>query len=528
MNLFTNGMEVFGDFGIFQMPFQNNEMTSDLSNLFDSGNVQVDETNYLQKGEKILTLLRKKKSKPLFYKDDVLEKVKKRWDLTLAAVARSAGDAMESQFLEILNRDQKYEEKLEDACSWLNEQMPKHLFVFPEYRDREIKTIRGLCGYKQSGIICMKYLDQEMILPVGAKFKPRFEGAAKIRGDKGPFLNVQNFSKTVSTFYLKKYVLEKFSSLRSQYKTLEEYMDLCVVGKILQDYGIKEGDTKFQKLLEVRRSFKGKIGLLVLYPETTEAEESTLMMEHYSLQRILEFLQEDYHRRKNEAKMEKNLSGDYALSFQTKKNIPQKCIKAMERSGFNNYFGYVEFDEECDLSLMEELYREYDAFARELSIRKFPEVSLRFRKLGNHKASGLYYYILKCLCVDVRTPGAFVHEVGHAIDYHLDHISDKYVFHEIAERYEYLLKEYMRNGNKDQVAVLKGKTKYNLEYYLMPTEIFARCFELYVVKVREVNNSLCEPNFGFAYPNDDILLDLIKRFYDDILGYEEKTENNIE
>ena len=60
MNLFTNGMEVFGDFGIFQMPFQNNEMTSDLSNLFDSGNVQVDETNYLQKGEKILTLLRKK------------------------------------------------------------------------------------------------------------------------------------------------------------------------------------------------------------------------------------------------------------------------------------------------------------------------------------------------------------------------------------------------------------------------------------------------------------------------------------
>ena len=140
--------------------------------------------------------------------------------------------------------------------------------------------------------------------------------------------------------------------------------------------------------------------------------------------------------------MEKVLSGDYARSFQTKKNIPQKYIKAMAKSGFNEYFGYVEFDEECDLALMEELYKEYGAFAKELKVQKFPEVSLRFRKLGNHKASGLYYYTLKCLCVDVRFPGSFVHEVGHAIDYHLDHISEKYAFHEVSERSEQLLKDY--------------------------------------------------------------------------------------
>ena len=216
--------------------------------------------------------------------------------------------------------------------------------------------------------------------------------------------------------------------------------------------------------------------------------------------------------------MERVLSGDYARSFQTKKNIPGKCVSAMARSGFNRYFGYVEFDEECDLSLMEELFREYDAFTKELSINSFPEVSLRFRKLGNHKATGLYYYTLKCLCVDVRYPGAFVHEVGHAIDYHLDHISDKFAFSKVAERYESLLKEYVAKGKKEEIAVLKGKTKYNLQYYLMPTEIFARCFEMYVVRIRKIDNSLCKPESGFAYPEDEKLMYLITSFFDEILG----------
>ena len=158
----------------------------------------------------------------------------------------------------------------------------------------------------------------------------------------------------------------------------------------------------------------------------------------------------------------------------------------------------------------------------ELGLGRYPEVSLRFRKLGNHKASGLYYYTLKCLCVDVRSPGSMVHEVGHMIDYHLDHISIKYEFQRIFDRYESLLKDYVRNNKGNDTAILTGKTKYNLSYYLQPTEVFARCFEMYVVKCRNIDNSLCKPQGGFAYPEDAILLSSIQEFYDRILKKLEK------
>ena len=237
----------------------------------------------------------------------------------------------------------------------------------------------------------------------------------------------------------------------------------------------------------------------------------------YDVQEILWELRKDYMMRKEESRMDKEISHEHARSFQTKKNIPQKCVRAMRKSGFNDYFGYVEFDEECELKLMEELYREYKAFAKEIGLGEYPEVSLRFRKLGNHKASGLYYYVLKCLCVDVRSPGSMVHEVGHMIDYHMDHISIKYSFRKIFERYEWLLNEYMRKADKEVADVLKGNTKYNLQYYLQPSEVFARCFEMYVVRIREIDNSLCKPNYGFAYPADEILMGYIKEFFDDIL-----------
>ena len=39
---------------------------------------------------------------------------------------------------------------------------------------------------------------------------------------------------------------------------------------------------------------------------------------------------------------------------------------------------------------------------------------------------------------------------------------------------------------EERQKVLKGSSKYNLKYFLKPTEIFARCGELYVKEVRGV------------------------------------------
>ena len=522
MNLFTNGMEVFGNFGIYPVLDSSNENTGDFCSMFDAGDTQIDAINYLQKGEKILTLLRKKKQKALFSKDEIMEMVKDRWDLTLSCVVKNVAAGIEDMFLKTMNEDLDNEECILDACQWLQDQLPKHLFVSPEYRIRERQIIKALCDDKQQSIINIRTPEEDMILPVGATFKLRYEGGAKLRSDKGCFMNVKNFKRKISELVLRKYVLDRFKTLRLQGLSEADYRNLRVVGVLLSEYGLVDESLDYSALQSIKRDFKGMVGLIVLYPETKEAEEAVLELGCHQVYYILSVFSKEYKRKKDESKMEKMLSGDYARSFETKKNIPQKCVNAMARSGFNKFFGYVEFDEECDLDLMEELYREYEAFSKELCLKSFPEVSLRFRKLGNHKATGLYYYILKCLCVDVRYPGAFVHEVGHAIDYHLDHISDKYFFSKIAERYESLLKSYVQKGKKEDIAVLKGKTKYNLQYYLMPTEIFARCFEMYVVRIRKIDNSLCKPDGGFSYPEDEKLMEMITLFFDEILCEESR------
>ena len=364
----------------------------------------------------------------------------------------------------------------------------------------------------------LNYDDEDMVIPVGASFKKRYEGGCRLKEDRGNYIRTYNFRKIVSELYLRQYILNKLRSLKMDSGDEELYKQNRVIGKLQEEFEKERQNTEYKFLQENRGKYWGGYGMLLFYPEKPDSEAAVIKINTYYLQRILYSLQNDYVMSKEEAQMEKVLSGDYAKSFQTKKNIPMKCIQAMSRSGFNDYFGYVEFDEECDLKLMEELYREYRAFAMELGLNRYPEVSLRFRKLGNHKASGLYYYLLKCLCVDVRSPESMVHEVGHMIDYHLGHISARYAFQRIYDRYERLLKDYCHNSNTAEAKVLKGNTKYNLKYYLMPTEVFARCFEMYVVRIRGVDNSLCKPAGGFAYPEDEELMDLIREFYDGILG----------
>ena len=61
---------------------------------------------------------------------------------------------------------------------------------------------------------------------------------------------------------------------------------------------------------------------------------------------------------------------------------------------------------------------------------------------------------------------------------------------------------------------LNGNSKYNLDYYFVPTEVFARCGELYFTRFRGVDNSLLRFERGFDYPENEKLLELIKKYYD--------------
>ena len=200
----------------------------------------------------------------------------------------------------------------------------------------------------------------------------------------------------------------------------------------------------------------------------------------------------------------KRSASDYALSYMDKANIPQKTLKAMEKSLLNQYFGFVEYDEDVDLDKVQIIEKEFQA----VKDRFFSKIdgsknAIRFRKLGHHKASGLYYPAMKCLCVDYRSPESFLHEYGHLIDHECNDLSLKGAFWKIRQLYEaYLHKQVEKNAEAKKK--LSGKGKYNLGYFLKPTEIFARSFELFCVFGLDIHNDLLPEEFDEAvYPVKD-------------------------
>lgn len=171
-----------------------------------------------------------------------------------------------------------------------------------------------------------------------------------------------------------------------------------------------------------------------------------------------------------------------ASAWQTKKNINKDTREIMETTTLNQYFQFVEIDNDVDLALFsrfeEEMEWIHDILPK--TGEKLPE--LRLRKLGNHKALGLFVPTKNTIAIDFRDTDdeiggvgiqSFVHEYGHALDYGIDNgrlLSMRDDFKPIVARYRANLS---LNGKGSYVAE-------KAEYYTAPTEVFARAFELYV------------------------------------------------
>ena len=171
-----------------------------------------------------------------------------------------------------------------------------------------------------------------------------------------------------------------------------------------------------------------------------------------------------------------------ASAWQTKKNINKDTRKIMESTSLNKYFQFVEIDNDVDLTLFSQFEKEMERMHDILPKTgdKLPE--LRLRKLGNHKALGLYVPNKNTIAIDFRDTNdeiggvgiqSFVHEYGHALDYGTDNgrlLSMRDDFKPIVKRYR---ENLSLNGKGSYVAEKAG-------YYTAPTEVFARAFELYM------------------------------------------------
>ena len=494
-----------------------------------------DYSSYLKKEEKIRSLLKTVKKPGSFQKCEILEQIKKNWVKTVEAVARRMGMQLRKQFETITT-----ESGITAACDWFQGAFPylPDFRMVPEKSSYHLDLLSRCAGCKVTTMVRVEAAleeGNEFYIPLFASLTPKYH-KRNWRFSKGEFqwVTLADFSRLAAEFYLRNYVIEQINKIHELSSSLQEYLDHLVIGRLLLDYfgkgqyecfrKIEDNDLFLDELLADVPRWKQALYRLIF--DFKNRKDIGFLLSDMHLQDILEELSLKYQREKAERQYARQMSGDHARSFETKKNIPQKYLKSMAKSRFNQYFGYVELDEDCDLELVPVLEKEYEALVHVVGLPVFEYVVIRFRKLGQHHASELYYPSIKCLCVDPRYPDSMAHGVGHMIDYELGHISEMTGFIEVYDRYEYLLRSFLQDTKDEALKKqLKGSGKFNLSYYLQPTEVFARCFELYLVRVRKVDNSLCEPESGFAYPEDEDLERKYTEYFDELFSRREKTDD---
>lgn len=174
-------------------------------------------------------------------------------------------------------------------------------------------------------------------------------------------------------------------------------------------------------------------------------------------------------------------SGKTISTFRTDKKYQDE---ALNKSTLFNKMGFRKV--EIDTQKYEGETFDYEEFSKVEQdflavLDKLPQAKaqpeLKFRRLGKHKAWGIYSPALNILAVDVRHTESFIHEYGHYLDFkHGDEVySEMSTFFPIIKAYEKKLSELAEDSKYAQKLTAK-----RMSYYLIPTEVFARAFELWV------------------------------------------------
>lgn len=180
----------------------------------------------------------------------------------------------------------------------------------------------------------------------------------------------------------------------------------------------------------------------------------------------------------------KEHSGSIATAYMDKKNPDKIHEDLMKNNALNTYFRNVEIDNDVDPHEFDDFTQDYQEVRDKLpKIPTGQEPELRIRKLGKHKATGIYFPHKNTVCIDVHTSGSFVHEMAHQYDLEVKgNASLKEGFRDVAKEYS------------ETLQVPYGEPKSRYEYLTTPTEILARGFELYAHEKLGIKNRLLDSN----------------------------------
>ena len=181
---------------------------------------------------------------------------------------------------------------------------------------------------------------------------------------------------------------------------------------------------------------------------------------------IFEILQQlKYLRIKTERELEQRTS--YARAFQTKRYITHKTQNVMNNNIFLEHYGYVELDNDVALDRFRKLEKDFQQLKSVIAIPIAKDHSFRIKKLGKHRAQGIYFAHSKATILDIEHPQSYAHELAHQIDYTMGNesliLSEDISFRHVIDQYKSLVSCSMDNLPADSPFKNKwhGKTKYN-------------------------------------------------------------------
>lgn len=220
---------------------------------------------------------------------------------------------------------------------------------------------------------------------------------------------------------------------------------------------------------------------------------------HEGLVRLAKEFVDELGLAKKKAEEETRSRSQYAAAFQTKKYINKTHFEKMVNNEFLKFYGYVELDNEVDLEKFSKLESEFKELTKTIPFIKRKDYSFRVKKLGKHKAEGIFFPHQKTIIFDINHPNAFMHEWFHQLDYLLaeghrvDYYSETTQFRNIIKLYRRKVEKkiLLLDENDEWAKRWHSNSKYNKEYYFQPTEIFARCGEMYLI-AQNISTSLAK------------------------------------
>ena len=218
-----------------------------------------------------------------------------------------------------------------------------------------------------------------------------------------------------------------------------------------------------------------------------------------------------------------------ARTFQRKKLKTRKVLSLELHSPMRQFFtGGVEYDACTPPEHIERFTTEFHAFTRLLGVPQAwgRGVELKFRRLGRHRADGLYYPDQSVLVLDASSSSSFAHEFGHLIDYRspegrgpLRPCSTVSLLDGFSSFHEMFLSRMKDVASQDS-RLGSGRGRLSWDYLASRPECFARAFEQYASE--RLPQPSCLVGRPERYRGDPlffgVLPDSIVNYFQDILA----------